>query len=159
LEQSRIAKQEMWQLYKTRKENLEKLLAKKREELKEVCVKEAEITGRLPKEYPLEKGEEPPVVKRKIGASYQFNQISNHLKDGQSSLNINELTIELEIQNKITNAALILASDPSANKAIRKQRREFYEKAREKLNKIEAKLNELKLERFNKLSQSINMSK
>jgi hypothetical protein len=31
----------MWQLYKTRKENLEKLLKKKKDELKQLCVKES----------------------------------------------------------------------------------------------------------------------
>ena len=31
----------MWQLYKTRKGNLEKLLAQKKDELKSICVKEA----------------------------------------------------------------------------------------------------------------------
>jgi hypothetical protein len=41
LEQSRLAKQEMWQLFKTRKENIEKLLSQKKDELKTVCVKEA----------------------------------------------------------------------------------------------------------------------
>ena len=41
IEKSRLAKQEMWQLYKTRKENIEKLLAQKKDELKNMCVKEA----------------------------------------------------------------------------------------------------------------------
>ena len=102
----------------------------------------------MPKEYPLENGEEYPIMKRKIGACYQFNQIdyqkqqqqqqqhsnkqqqqqhqqTNQLDTQQS---IEQLSIDCEIQTKITNAAFILACDPSASKTIRKQRREFYEK-------------------------------
>jgi hypothetical protein len=103
----------------------------------------------MPKEYPLDKGEELPIIRRKIGACYQFNQIdvkSTNFNNNNNSYNNNnnsqqfdeklfsQLNVDFEIQSKIANAALILASDPSATKAIRKQRREFYEKAREKVN-------------------------
>ena len=104
----------------------------------------------MPKEYPLEKGEDLPMIRRKIGACYQFNQIESNMKSLNfknnnflnNSINAQQyydeklyaqLNVDFEIQNKITNAALILASDPSATKAIRKQRRDFYEKTREKV--------------------------
>lgn len=45
----------------------------------------------------------------------------------------NQLNSDFEIQTKIVNAALVLASDPSTTKLIRKQRSDFYEKAKEKV--------------------------
>jgi len=86
----------------------------------------------------------------------QQHQQTNQLDTQQS---IEQLSIDCEIQTKITNAALILACDPSASKTIRKQRREFYEKAREKLLKIENKLNELKTNKFTQNNNhSFNMN-
>ena len=114
----------------------------------------------MPKEYPLEKGEEVPTTRRVIGASYQFNKIptgqmgfndyasnasGGNNKGGRIYNNgsnpltttlqqdLQQLNIEYDIQSKITNAAFFLASDPSAPKAIRKQRKDFYEKTNEKV--------------------------
>jgi hypothetical protein len=109
-----------------------------------------EITGKLPKEYPLEKGEEIPTTRRIIGASYQFNKIptgqvavnpaftsNSHIYASNSAIqqDLERLNIDYDIQSKITNAAFLLASDPSASKAIRKQRKDFYEKANEKVTR------------------------
>ncbi len=82
-----------------------------------------------------------PIVKRKIG--YNQPSTTNQIETSNIKLKItqlfdekifNQLKADIEIQNKITNAALILASDQSAIKSIRKQRTEFYEKAKEKVN-------------------------
>ena len=57
---------------------------------------------------------------------------------------ITELELQYEIQKQITSAALRLVSDPSALRAVRKQRRNTYEKSCKKLKEIEHSLNSLK---------------
>ncbi|KAK2862541.1 hypothetical protein Q5P01_002074 [Channa striata] len=50
-----------------RKQALEALLNTRVGELKQVCLQEAELTGKLPRAFPLETGEKPPVVQRRAG--------------------------------------------------------------------------------------------
>lgn len=53
------------QWLRQRREALQEKLAQKNNELKNLCVEEAEITGVLPPEIPLEPGESPPTFHRK----------------------------------------------------------------------------------------------
>ncbi|XP_069785150.1 uncharacterized protein [Narcine bancroftii] len=48
-----------------RRQRVEEVLRRKISELRELCLQEAELTGLLPKQYPLEVGEEPPTVSRR----------------------------------------------------------------------------------------------
>ncbi|XP_015254447.1 PREDICTED: coiled-coil domain-containing protein 120-like isoform X2 [Cyprinodon variegatus] len=50
-----------------RKQALEALLNARVGELKQVCLQEAELTGKLPHAFPLEAGEKPPMVQRRAG--------------------------------------------------------------------------------------------
>ncbi|XP_007565680.1 coiled-coil domain-containing protein 120 isoform X2 [Poecilia formosa] len=50
-----------------RKQTLEALLNARVGELKQVCLQEAELTGKLPRAFPLEVGEKPPLVQRRAG--------------------------------------------------------------------------------------------
>lgn len=50
-----------------RKQALEALLNSRVGELKQICLQEAELTGKLPRAFPLETGEKPPVVQRRAG--------------------------------------------------------------------------------------------
>uniref|UniRef100_A0A8C2ZCY2 Coiled-coil domain containing 120b n=1 Tax=Cyclopterus lumpus TaxID=8103 RepID=A0A8C2ZCY2_CYCLU len=50
-----------------RKQALEALLNSRVGELKQVCLQEAELTGKLPHAFPLETGEKPPPVQRRAG--------------------------------------------------------------------------------------------
>ncbi|XP_029682191.1 coiled-coil domain-containing protein 120 isoform X2 [Takifugu rubripes] len=50
-----------------RKEALEALLHSRVGELRQVCLQEAELTGKLPCSFPLETGEKPPLVQRRAG--------------------------------------------------------------------------------------------
>ncbi|XP_029357959.1 coiled-coil domain-containing protein 120 isoform X2 [Echeneis naucrates] len=50
-----------------RKHALEALLNTRVGELKQVCLQEAELTGKLPRAFPLETGEKPPLVQRRAG--------------------------------------------------------------------------------------------
>lgn len=48
-----------------KKQALEALLNSRVVELKQVCLQEAELTGKLPRVFPLESGEKPPLVQRR----------------------------------------------------------------------------------------------
>uniref|UniRef100_A0A1A8FPE1 Coiled-coil domain containing 120 n=2 Tax=Nothobranchius korthausae TaxID=1143690 RepID=A0A1A8FPE1_9TELE len=50
-----------------RKQALEALLNARVGELKQVCLQEAELTGKLPRVFPLETGEKAPLVQRRAG--------------------------------------------------------------------------------------------
>ncbi|XP_061730814.1 coiled-coil domain-containing protein 120 isoform X1 [Nerophis ophidion] len=64
-----------------RKQALEALLNTRVEELKLVCLQEAELTGKLPRAFPLETGEKPPAVQRKAGLPPNCKaEVSQHLE-------------------------------------------------------------------------------
>lgn len=50
-----------------RKQSLQSLLNSRLGELRQVCLLEAELTGKLPRDFPLEEGERPPFVQRRSG--------------------------------------------------------------------------------------------
>ncbi|MCI4390161.1 hypothetical protein PGIGA_G00119410 [Pangasianodon gigas] len=50
-----------------KKRSLQTLLSSRQKELRQVCLLEAELTGKLPCDFPLEVGEQPPVVQRRAG--------------------------------------------------------------------------------------------
>ncbi|XP_022537887.2 coiled-coil domain-containing protein 120 [Astyanax mexicanus] len=50
-----------------RKETLQTLLSSRLGELRQMCVLEAELTGKLSRDFPLEVGERPPFVQRRAG--------------------------------------------------------------------------------------------
>ena len=58
------------QWLRQRREALQEKLAQKNNELKNLCIEEAELTGVLPPEIPLEPGESPPTFGRKVGTSF-----------------------------------------------------------------------------------------
>lgn len=69
------------QWLRQRREVLQEKLVQKNNELKNLCVEEAEITGVLPPEIPLEPGESPPTFRRKIDGSFIYPQkLINKLK-------------------------------------------------------------------------------
>jgi len=49
---------------------LERQVREKNDDLKRLCVQEAELSGSLPLETPLEPGELPPAFRRRIGTAF-----------------------------------------------------------------------------------------
>ncbi|KAG7249510.1 hypothetical protein CRUP_019721 [Coryphaenoides rupestris] len=71
---SQTAKKDMLAALRARQDALEDTLKLRLEELKKICIREAELTGKLPKEYPLDPGEEAPTVRRKIGTAFKLDE-------------------------------------------------------------------------------------
>ncbi|XP_078394244.1 coiled-coil domain-containing protein 120-like, partial [Cetorhinus maximus] len=59
-------KAERMQELTARQGEIEEKLRSKIEELKMLCLQEAELTGRLPSDFPLEPGEMPPTVNQRV---------------------------------------------------------------------------------------------
>ncbi|XP_068588274.1 FERM domain-containing protein 4B isoform X2 [Cebidichthys violaceus] len=57
-----------------RRRGLQTLLSTRLAELRHICLQEAELTGAVPRDFPLEAGEKPPCVRRRRGTSRQGNR-------------------------------------------------------------------------------------
>uniref|UniRef100_A0A3Q3IU00 FERM domain-containing protein n=1 Tax=Monopterus albus TaxID=43700 RepID=A0A3Q3IU00_MONAL len=153
---SQTAKKDMLAALRARQEALEETLRQRLEELKSICIREAELTGKLPKEYPLDPGEEPPIVRRKIGTAFKLDE-QKILPKGEEE-ELERLEREFAIQSQITEAARRLASDPHVNsKKLKKQRKTSYLNALKKLQEIENSINEYRVRSGKKPTQRASL--
>uniref|UniRef100_A0A914N6T6 Cytohesin Ubiquitin Protein Inducing domain-containing protein n=1 Tax=Meloidogyne incognita TaxID=6306 RepID=A0A914N6T6_MELIC len=122
-------------------ELLEETLIKRLEELKRICIEEAELTGQLPKEIykTLLPGEPEPIIKRRVGTTFKFPQ--KLLNDNNQIDELGRLETEIVLNKRIVAAAERLATDWSANKGLRKKRRRDLQMATIKLRTLEKDLN------------------
>ncbi|XP_029363280.1 FERM domain-containing protein 4B [Echeneis naucrates] len=72
---SRKQRERMAELQERRR-SLQALLSTRLAELRRICVQEAELTGAVPSDFPLEAGEKPPSVRRRGGAARHGNRKS-----------------------------------------------------------------------------------
>uniref|UniRef100_A0A3Q1H1R8 FERM domain-containing protein n=1 Tax=Anabas testudineus TaxID=64144 RepID=A0A3Q1H1R8_ANATE len=153
---SQTAKKDMLAALRARQEALEETLKQRLEELKSICIREAELTGKLPKEYPLDPGEEPPTVRRKIGTAFKLDE-QKILPKGEEE-ELERLEREFAIQSQITEAARRLASDPHvSSKKLKKQRKTSYLNALKKLQEIENSINEYRVRSGKKPTQRASL--
>ncbi|KAL4646281.1 coiled-coil domain-containing protein 120-like [Arapaima gigas] len=64
-----------------RRRSLQTLLNARLGELRRICLLEAELTGELPSDFPLEAGEKPPHVRRRAGLSHR---VPKHSQKGEA---------------------------------------------------------------------------
>ncbi|XP_043354175.1 FERM domain-containing protein 4A isoform X3 [Dermochelys coriacea] len=152
---SQSAKKDMLAALKSRQEALEETLRQRLEELKKLCIREAELTGKLPREYPLDPGEEPPIVRRRIGTAFKLDE-QKILPKGEEA-ELERLEREFAIQSQITEAARRLASDPNVSKKLKKQRKTSYLNALKKLQEIENAINEYRIKSGKKPTQRASL--
>ncbi|XP_057400389.1 FERM domain-containing protein 4A isoform X1 [Balaenoptera acutorostrata] len=152
---SQSAKKDMLAALKSRQEALEETLRQRLEELKRLCLREAELTGKLPVEYPLDPGEEPPIVRRRIGTAFKLDE-QKILPKGEEA-ELERLEREFAIQSQITEAARRLASDPNVSKKLKKQRKTSYLNALKKLQEIESAINENRVKSGKKPTQRASL--
>ncbi|XP_071519246.1 uncharacterized protein [Panulirus ornatus] len=134
------ARMEMLSALKERRDALQEKIKEKEEELRLLCLREGELTGELPPEYPTMPGQPPPTVRKRVGTSFALNEnLINKIINKQEET-VAALELEYEIQGKITSAALKLANETSARKGVRKQRKMSYQQSAQRLKDLEQKL-------------------
>ncbi|XP_020863180.1 FERM domain-containing protein 4B isoform X4 [Phascolarctos cinereus] len=146
-------KEKIMELRKKEKLLQEKLL-KKVEELKKICLREAELTGKMPKEYPLNSGEKPPQVRRRVGTAFKLD---NSLLPSEEDPALQELESNFVIQQKLVEAAKKLASEPDLCKNVKRKRKQEYADAVKKLQEIENAINEYRITCGKKPSQKATL--
>ncbi|KAF6099353.1 FERM domain containing 4B [Phyllostomus discolor] len=142
-------REKILELKKKEKLLQEKLLAKV-EELKKICLREAELTGKMPKEYPLNIGEKPPQVRRRVGTTFKLD---DNLLPSEEDPALQELESNFLIQQKLVEAAKKLANEPDLCKTVKKKRKQEYMDAVKKLQEIENAINEYRIKCGKKPSQ------
>ncbi|XP_004854244.1 FERM domain-containing protein 4B isoform X2 [Heterocephalus glaber] len=135
---------------KKKEKILQEKLLKKVEELKKICLREAELTGKMPKEYPLNIGEKPPQVRRRVGTAFKLD---DNLLPSEEDPALQELESNFLIQQKLVEAAKKLASEPDLCKTVKKKRKQDYMDAVKKLQEIENAINEYRIRCGKKPSQ------
>lgn len=65
---------EMYSALKQRRDALQEKLKEKEEELRLLCLREGELTGELPPEYPVTPGQPPPTVRKRVGTSFALSE-------------------------------------------------------------------------------------
>ncbi|CAG5101269.1 Similar to Frmd4a: FERM domain-containing protein 4A (Mus musculus), partial [Cotesia congregata] len=132
------------QWLRQRREALEEKLARKNNELKNLCIDEAELTGILPPEIPLDPGESPPFFRRRVGTSFAYPQnLINKLKSSEAEESALEL--ERQVQTSIATAAFAICSDSSESKAVRRKHRSVYQQAQRRIKELDTRLTFIRL--------------
>ncbi|XP_062827353.1 coiled-coil domain-containing protein 120 isoform X2 [Anolis carolinensis] len=120
---------------------LQQVLSLRLKELRRVCLQEAELTGKLPPEYPLEPGERLQPVRRRPGLAYR---VPNALKNEEAP-SLEELTRELALQQQVAEAARRLAVAPELTADQRRRRRQVQADAAQRLRELEAQVAECRM--------------
>ncbi|XP_031421980.1 FERM domain-containing protein 4B isoform X2 [Clupea harengus] len=128
---------------KKKEKDIQDSLLHKMKELKKICLREAELTGRLPKEYPLTTGEKPPQVRRRVGTAFKLDDLFPYNEDPY----LRNLESRFALQRKIVEAAKKLATELDLNKTVKKKRRRNCLDAMQKLQEIEDEMNQYRIKK------------
>nr|XP_046222155.1 innate immunity activator protein [Oncorhynchus gorbuscha] len=104
-------------------------------EIKKLCIREAELTGKLPPDYPLLPDEKPPRVRRRIGASFKLDDRLIH-QDGEDS-ELHALEADLALQLQIVEAARRLSVEDHLSKPQKKSRLQQYKREEKKVKDLQ----------------------
>ncbi|KAM9759282.1 innate immunity activator b isoform 2-T3 [Menidia menidia] len=113
-------------------------------ELKKLCIREAELTGKLSEDYPLRPGERLPQIRRRIGAAFKLDELNIPRKSEGSELNL--VDAELALQMKIYEAARKLCEEDHLSKAVKKSRLMQCKREEKKLKQLQEMAFQLRLE-------------
>ncbi|XP_061474622.1 FERM domain-containing protein 4B isoform X4 [Rhineura floridana] len=147
-------KEKILELKKKEKLLQEKLLQKV-DELKKICLREAELTGKMPKEYPLNTGEKPPQVRRRVGTAFKLD---GNLLPSEEDPTLQNLESNFFIQQKLVEAVKKLAGEPDLCKNVKKKRKQEYTEAVRKLQEIENAINEYRIKCGKKPAQKSTLT-
>lgn len=113
-------------------------------ELRQLCIREAELTGKLSEDFPLKPGEKPPQIHRRVGAAFKLDELSLPHRAGDSELS--SVDAELALQVKIYEAARRLCDEERISKAVRKSRIQQCKREEVKLKALQEMAFKLRLE-------------
>lgn len=128
---------ELTQAVRKQQRALEERLEACLEELRRLCLREAELTGVMPAEYPLKQGEKVPKVRRRIGAAYKLDESALHREDP-----LGGLEQELALQQQIAEAARRLSREESLGRQARRQRKQVALQEERKLRELQRRVGE-----------------
>ncbi|XP_062854418.1 innate immunity activator protein [Trichomycterus rosablanca] len=103
-------------------------------ELKKLCVREAELTGKLPPDYPLLQNEKPPQIRRRVGASFKLDE--GLLQEGEESV-LHALEADLALQRQIYEASRRLSLEEHLSKPVRKSRLQQCKRELKKMKELQ----------------------
>ncbi|XP_062319404.1 FERM domain-containing protein 4B isoform X3 [Osmerus eperlanus] len=138
---------------KKKEKDMQDALTQKLEELKKICMREAELTGRLPKEYPLASGEKLPAVRRRMGTTFKLDDLHPNEKDPH----LRNLESRFALQQKIVEAAMKLANEAELAKTVKKKRKNNCLDAMRKLQDIEDEINAYRVQTGRKPTQRASL--
>ncbi|XP_058499176.1 FERM domain-containing protein 4B isoform X2 [Solea solea] len=148
-EMSEEQKKEKLAELRKKEQEIQDILAKKTKELKKICLREAELTGKLPKEYPLSSGERPPQVRRRVGTAFKLDDLFPYNEDPF----LRNLESRFALQQKIVEAAKKLANESELCKTVKKKRRRNCLDAMHRLQQIEDEMNQYRIKKGKKPTQ------
>ncbi|XP_062978088.1 FERM domain-containing protein 4B isoform X3 [Elgaria multicarinata webbii] len=134
---------------------LQEKLLQKVEELKKICLREAELTGKMPQEYPLNTGEKPPQVRRRVGTTFKLD---GSLLPSEEDPALQNLESDFFIQQKLVEAVKKLAGEPDLCKNVKKKRKQEYTEAVKKLQETENSINEYRIKCGKKPAQKSTLT-
>ncbi|XP_071984588.1 FERM domain-containing protein 4B isoform X3 [Engystomops pustulosus] len=143
-EVSEEQKAEKIQELKKKERDLQDVLLKKIEELKKICMREAELTGKLPTEYPLNPGEKPPNVRKRMGTSFK---LADNILLNEEESDLQNLEHKFLIQQQMVEATKKLLMEPDLAKNVKRKRKQDYSDAIKRLQDIESAINEYRIKR------------
>ncbi|XP_068110053.1 FERM domain-containing protein 4B isoform X1 [Hyperolius riggenbachi] len=141
-EVSEEQKAEKIQELKKKEKDLQEVLLKKIEELKKICMREAELTGTLPMEYPLNPGEKPPNVRRRMGTTFKLD---DNILHNEEESDLKNLEHKFLIQQQMVEATKKLLMEPDLSKNVKKKRKQDYGDSIKRLQDIESAINEYRV--------------
>nr|XP_014343458.1 PREDICTED: FERM domain-containing protein 4B [Latimeria chalumnae] len=133
---------------------LQETLAQKLEELKKICLREAELTGKLPEEYPLGPDEKPPQLRRRVGTAFKLD---DDFLQNEEDPTLQNLESSFVIQQKVVEAERKLATEPDISKNVKRRRKQDYADALKKLQDLENAINEHRIKYGKKPTQRASL--
>ncbi|XP_011620232.2 innate immunity activator protein [Takifugu rubripes] len=107
-------------------------------ELRQLCIREAELTGKMPSDYPLMPDENPPQVRRRIGASFKLDE-SVILLDKEDA-ELQTLETDLAVHQQIYEAARKLSLEEHLSKPQKKSRLQQFKREEKKVKQLQEAL-------------------
>ncbi|KAL0978234.1 hypothetical protein UPYG_G00167810 [Umbra pygmaea] len=113
-------------------------------ELRKLCIREAELTGRLSADYPLLPGEKPPQIRKRIGAAFKLDEQSIGL--GTKVSELNSVEAELSLQLQIFEAARKLCNEEHLSKSVKRSRLQQCQREEKKVKQLQESAFQLRLQ-------------